>query len=120
MESLKSLYQKIIDEVDKFDIDTIEDDLKLVGMGQMGEILEFSGRPNGYYKWLHCFTKMMRPKQVVELGAAAGISTIMMATGNPDTQIISIDCDPQAWRWMDKEYPNVKRILGDDLDLDNF
>jgi hypothetical protein len=120
MESLKKLHSRILVEMNKLDLDRLSDHMIRFGFGQLGEVLEFSDRPNGYYKWLHCFMKMKKPKQVVELGAAAGISTVLMATGDSESKIVSIDCDPQAWRWMDKDYPNVIKILGDDLNLDNF
>lgn len=120
MESLKTLHSKIIKDMDGLNMDIYSDNLRKIGYGQLGEILEVSGRPNGYYKWLLSYMKLYKPKQVIELGAAAGISTLLMTLGSPESKIISVDCDPQAWKWMDKEYPNVTKILGDDLDLDNF
>lgn len=120
MESLKTLHKKLLVEMDSLDMDPISENMWKIGYGQLGEVLEVSGRPNGYYKWLYCFMRMKKPKQVIELGAAAGISTLLMALGSPTSKIISVDCDPQAWRWMDKDYKNVYKILGDDLDLDNF
>ena len=98
-------------------LEGLEEHLTLVGSGQVMEIYELSGQANGYYRFLHSYMKSEKPKQVVELGAAAGISTIMMAVGSPETRVISVDCDPFAWKWMNREYPNVKKILGDDLDL---
>lgn len=102
----------------RLDLGPIMDSLSLVGSGQMLEVLDQSGRANRYYQWLCCLMQYLKPKQVVELGAAAGISTLLMAEFLPETsKLISVDCDPQAWRWMKKEYNNVMKILGDDLDL---
>jgi hypothetical protein len=111
MESLKRIHNKVIKDMDTLDMDSYSDNMWRIGYGQLSEILEQSGRPNGYYKWLISFMKLYKPKQVIELGAAAGISTLLMTLGNPSSKIISVDCDPQAWRWMDKDYKNVTKIL---------
>lgn len=95
--------------------------LRLVGQGQLQEVVngESDRGCNRYYQWLACLMKLVKPKQVVELGAAAGISTILMATEMPkDSKLISVDIDPSlAWKWMPDEYPQVIKVLGDDLDL---
>lgn len=74
---------------------------------------------NLYYQWLACLTRLLNPKQVVELGAASGISTIMMATElNKDSKLYTVDFDLTiAWKWMAKDYPQVIKILGNDLDM---
>lgn len=95
--------------------------LRLVGQGQLQEVVngESDRGCNRYYQWLACLMRLIKPKQVVELGAAAGISTILMATEMPkDSKLISVDIDKDlAWKWMDREYPQVIKVLGDDLDL---
>ena len=110
------------------DIQVAEDALKFtwgplwshfseVGIGQQAEVNDTSGKQNRYYKWLYCLVKRLKPSQVVELGAAAGISTIAMALAlPPDSKIISVDINPEAWRWMKADY-NITKVLGDDLDL---
>jgi cephalosporin hydroxylase len=106
--------------VQRYDpIPVIEQHMRLVGAGQLAEVRDQSDRGcNRYYQWLACLVKLLRPKQVVELGAAAGISTMMMLSELPkDSLLISVDIDPNlAWKWMDKEYPQLVKILGDDLD----
>ena len=104
-----------------YDPNTLLSHLKLVGAGQMEEVMrgESDRGVNRYYQWLACLMKLIKPTQVVELGAAAGISTLIMATELPkDSKLISVDIDPLlAWKWMDREYPQVIKVLGDDLDL---
>lgn len=122
------LNKQILDDVVKTDIYQLDGHFGMIGTGQYAEIYNRTGQPNLYYQWLHCLVKRLRPKQIVELGAAAGISTILMATAaQPDTKIYSVDVDPQAWRWM-ADYQQVVKILGDtrnlsiyppDLDLSN-
>ena len=119
MENLKTLYERVMFFVDRDELN-LDEHMTLIGSGQVSEINEESGRPNGYYKFLHKFCELIKPKQIVELGAAAGISTMLMATGSPESKIISVDCDPQAWKWMNREYQNVIKILGDDLKLEIY
>lgn len=111
----------VMEEIGKTDFNFLDEHLTLVGWGQKDEVFNRSGKSNQYYQWLHCAMKLLRPRQVVELGAAAGISTILMATGLPsDSKLYSVDCDPEAWRWMNREYIQVYKILGDDLNLNNY
>lgn len=108
----------IADEIPKTDFNFLNEHFTLVGQGQVDEVFDRTGRANRYYQWLHCYMKLVRPRQVVELGAAAGISTILMATGLPlESKLISVDCDPTAWKWMNRDYPQVVKVLGNDLDL---
>ena len=101
-----------------FDISPLLPHLELVGIGQVQEIKDATGQANRYYQWLHCLMKVLKPKQVIELGAAAGISTIMMATALPDSaQIYAVDINSNAFGWMKHDYPNVTKIFGDDLDM---
>lgn len=116
--SANDLDKQVTELVAKYDTSPLADELYLVGMGQQMEVKDETGRPNRYYQWLACLIKLVEPKQVVELGAAAGISTIMMAHEMPiDSVLYSVDYDPLAWRWMMKEYPQVRKVFGNDLDL---
>lgn len=109
---------KVMELVRDYDISPLFPDLKLVGSGQMQEIMNQTGNSHLYYQWLACLIKLVKPKQVVELGAAAGISTMMMANELPkDSKLYSVDIDPTAWKWMAKDYPQVLKILGDDLNM---
>lgn len=113
------LDKRVFDLVREYDVNRILPDLELVGSGQIQEIKNESGRSNQYYQWLACLVRLVKPKQVVELGAASGISTIMMASElSPDAKLYSVDIDPNiAWKWMKKDYPQVIKILGDDLNM---
>ena len=109
---------KAMDMVRSFDLGSIRDHYELVEPAHQLEIENLTGRPNLYYQWLHCLTKIIQPKQVIELGAAAGMSTIMIATALPkSSKFYSVDIDPQSWRWMKYDYPQLTRILSDDLEM---
>jgi hypothetical protein len=112
------LDKKVMEYVNQYDLGTIRGHLDLVGSGQVAEVENATGKPNLYYQWLACLIRMTSPKQVVELGAAAGISTIMMCTElSEGAKLYSVDNDPQAWRWMACEYKQLTKILGDDLNI---
>ena len=111
---------RVTELMGEYDVTPVLQHMGKVGSGQIAEVLDQSDRgANRYYQWLACLMKLIKPKQVVELGSAAGISTIMMATELPkDSKLIGVDIDPNiAWKWMDRDYPQVIKVLGDDLDL---
>lgn len=103
----------------RYDVYPVMKHMEKVGYGQQMEVLNQTGNDNLYYQWLACLVRYMKPKQIVELGAAAGISTTMMALEMPqDCKLYSVDIDPEiAWKWMTYEHPNVTKILSDDLDM---
>lgn len=113
------LDKAVMELVREYDVNPVLSHMSKVGIGQIKEVRNDNDRTNLYYQWLSCLVKLIKPKQVVELGAAAGISTIMMATELPkDGFLFSVDNDPEiAWKWMDREYPQVIKILGDTRDL---
>lgn len=117
--SSNELDLKVQELLHHFDVQPLLPHLELVGQGQILEVLnENPTGQNKYYQWLSCLMRLLKPKQVVELGPAAGISTIMMATQLPkDSKLYSVDIDRDlAWKWMKYDYPQVHKILGDDLD----
>lgn len=111
------LNNKVLTEVFKNDISEVDSHLGLVASGQYAEVYNRTGQWNLYYQWLFRLVQITKPKQIVELGAAAGISTLLMAVASPESKIYSVDYDPQAWRWMKEDYPNVVKILGDTRDM---
>lgn len=112
---------KVAELVRRYDpIPVIQAHMSLVGGGQINEVKDQNPLGgNRYYQWLACLIKLIKPKQVVELGPAAGISTIMMLSELPkESLLVSVDNDPElAWKWMDKDWPQLVKILGNDLDL---
>ena len=76
-----------------------------------------------YGLWLQSLVNLVKPKQVVELGAGWGNSTIMIGMAMPkDSKFFSVDLgvlQPQ-WGNIDRYYPSLVRIPGDDLDISLF
>lgn len=119
--SANELDIKVQESLRYFDIGSLMHHFDLVGEGQRLEVLNQNQRgQNLYYQWLACLMKVVTPKQVVELGPASGISTIAMATQlDTDAKLYSVDIDESlAWKWMKYDYPQVTKILGDDLDME--
>lgn len=102
-----------------YDVEPLVARMPLVSLAHRELEIKNRRGDNLYYQWLACLTKLLKPKQVVELGAAAGMSTMMIASElSPDAILYSCDNDPAiAWKWMSGEWPQVKRLLGSDLDL---
>lgn len=113
------LDKQVMELVHKYDVSPVLSHMRLVAEGQLREVQNTNDRPNLYLQWLACLVRLVKPQQIVELGAAAGISTIMMATEMAkDAKLYSVDNDPEiAWKWMDREYPQVIKIMGDTRDL---
>jgi cephalosporin hydroxylase len=111
---------KVCEYIKIFDIGELGNQLSLIASGQLDEIYDRGPNANRYYQWLACLMRVLKPKQVVELGAAAGISTIMMASQLPkESKLYSVDIDKSiAWKWMNRDYPQVEKVLGDDTDPD--
>lgn len=117
--SANELDKKVFELVRDYDVNTIADHLTAINPAHLENEVKNGNGQNLYYQWLACLVRLIKPKQVVELGAASGISTIMMATElDKDAKLYSVDNDPTiAWKWMAKDYPQVEKILGDDLDM---
>ena|SRR3990167_1028500 len=74
----------------------------------------------GYYQFLACLMKVKKPKQVVELGGAMGVACVAMLSEIPkDSTLYSITLPENGleFSFIIKKYKNLKKVLGDDLDL---
>ena len=110
---------KVFDLLKHYDVNVIADHLTKINPAHVENEVKNGNGQNLYYQWLACLVRLLKPKQVVELGAAAGISTIMIATElSKDAKFYSVDNDPNiAWKWMSRDYPQLTKILGDDLNM---
>lgn len=91
--------------------------IKHVEAGSWGDIIQGHAL---YYKYLPLVIDMEKPKQVVELGSAAGASTLMMLSHMPKYSLLVACSIPEPegeFRFIKEDYDNLKLIRGDDLDL---
>lgn len=73
-----------------------------------------------YYQWLAALMDVLKPKQVVELGGAMGVSALCMLSKLPkDSKLYSITLEEEGleFSFIKKSYPQLIKIVGDDLDL---
>ena len=117
------LDKKVHEYLQYFDINPILPRLSKVPEGQLLEVLDRTGRPNLYYQWLACLVRAVDAKQVVELGASIGISTIMLAIALGNNKLYSVDDESdykegmKDWEALDRKYDNLTKVIGNDLDL---
>ena len=78
------------------------------------------GEDWSYYKWLGAYCREFKPKQVLELGGAWGTAAIIMAS-ETDGKVYSITLpEEKAFAYVKKDYPNLIKVIGDDLDLNSW
>lgn len=69
-----------------------------------------------YYRYLACVVKFLQPKQVIEIGADKGVSTLMMASELPvDGILYSIDIR-NGWEYVPEDMKNIVKIVGKSTD----
>lgn len=73
--------------------------------------------PCYYYQYLACVIKVLKAKQVVEIGADRGASTVMMASEG--AWVYSVDIRKDAWEYA-RFHKNVSCLVGDSCDLSLF
>jgi cephalosporin hydroxylase len=118
------LDKKVHQYLQFFDVGSVIKALSKVPEGQLLEVKNQTGQPNLYYQYLACLVRYLKPKQVVELGASIGVSTIMIATQlDDDAKFYSVDDASdykegmKDWEAIDREYPQLIKVIGNDLDL---
>lgn len=73
-----------------------------------------------YYKWLGAYCRKFQPRQIIELGGAWGTAAIVMAS-ETDGKVYSITLpEEKAFAYVKKNYPNLTKIIGDDLNLNSW
>ena len=95
--------------------------LKYANEGAIDDYLNSNG--NAYYQWSACLIDIMKPKQVVELGGAMGVWTICALHYLPQSsKIYSVTLEEHGleFSYIQDDYPNLKKIVGDDLDMNNW
>lgn len=73
-----------------------------------------------YYQFLACLTRVKRPKQFVELGGAMGVACVCILSELPkESRLYSITLPEGGleFSFIKKDYPNLVKVLGNDLDL---
>ena len=118
MNKAEKLHQEVLKVMDKLNY---ADFILHLRRAPIEEIKNDCDRERAAYAmWLHSLVKLKKPKQVIELGAGWGNSTIMIGSVMPpDSKFYSVDLGllKPPWGYLDQYYPSLTRILGNDLDL---
>jgi predicted O-methyltransferase YrrM len=115
------LFKKVQEEFKHYDLESAKPFLKHVSEGARRDIED--KERSGYYQWLPCLIKVVKPKQVVELGGAMGASALMMLSALPKTsKLYSITLKEHGleFSFIREDYPNFTPIVGNDLVLENW
>lgn len=102
-------------------IDTILPKLRALNDGALEDVLNING--NRYYQLAPSITKVLKPKQIVELGGAMGVWDLMVLNGDyQDFTLYSITLPEHGleFAYIVDKYPNFVPVVGDDLDLANW
>lgn len=119
MVDLVELNKRVFEELDSFSVEGILPDLKDVAPGSLKDVLDTSG--SYYYQWLACLMRVLKPKQIVELGGAMGTSALCMLSQLPeDAKLYSITLEEGGleFSYIKSNYPQLVKVIGNDLDLD--
>lgn len=118
---LKELADKTIAKVKDFNVREIMPALRAANEGAIEDVLNTNGCAN--YQWWPIFIEEVKPKQIVELGGAMGVGTVMMLQSKfQDFHLYSITLPENGleFSYVVDKYPNLTMIVGDDLDMKNW
>lgn len=104
----------------KIDMARVMPYISHVEAGSWADIVE--GHAN-YYKYLPLTIEKFKPKQVIELGSAAGTSALMMLSHLPQESklyALSIPEPEGEFRFIKEKYDNLVTIRGNSLNLLNW
>ena len=104
----------------KIDMARVMPYISHIGAGSWADIVQ--GHAN-YYKYLPLAIEKFQPKQVIELGSAAGTSALMMLSHLPEESKLYALTIPEPegeFRFIKQDYDNLILIRGNSLDLDNW
>ena len=118
---VKDIIEKTIMDSENFSMRSVMPALRLLSDGALEDVLNTNGCR--YYQFLPCLIDNLKPTQIVELGGAMGVSAIMMCQAKwQDFKLYSITLAEggQEFSFIADNYPNLTKIVGDDLDLTNW
>ena len=118
MVTLHDLYTRSMKRWESFDLRGVLPALRNANEGAMDDVRNTNGCR--YYQLLPCLIEELRPKQVVELGGAMGVSALMMLHTLPETsKLYSITLEEHGleFSYVADHYPNFVPVVGNDLDL---
>lgn len=119
--NLQTLVSESQEKLKEFSVRSYLPALRAANEGAVNDVLNTNGC--AYYQWTPCLLEVLKPKQIVELGGAMGVWSLMCLNGPyQDFNLHSITLPEGGleYSYVVDKYPNFHPHLGDDLDLKNF
>lgn len=117
----KELVERVNKRWETFKISHFMPALRALNQGALDDVLNVNGCRN--YQWAPCLIDEVKPSQVVELGGAMGVWDIMVLnSAYQDFKLFSITLKEHGleFSYIVDNYPNLVKVIGDDLDLKNW
>lgn len=117
----REITEQALAHVPDLDVPMLMTRLRLANSGAQFDVLNTNGCC--YYQWSACLVKMLKPKQIVELGGAMGVWDICVLYKLPkDSKLHSMTLAEGGleFSYIDRPYANFFPVVGDDLNLANW
>lgn len=117
----EDIYTQGLERMKVFNVNTLMPALRYCNDGAIQDVLNTNGC--AYYQWTSCAIDILKPKQVVELGGAMGVWALCVLHTLPSTsRLYSITLEEHGleFSYIKEDYPNLTKIVGNDLDMDNW
>ena len=117
----EELTKLALEKMKTFSIQSVLPALRMANQGAIEDVLNTNGCAN--YQWFPCLIEVIKPKQIVELGGAMGVGSIMMLQSKyQDFKLYSITLPENKleFSYVVDKYPNFYPIVGNDLDMNNW
>jgi predicted O-methyltransferase YrrM len=74
------------------------------------DIAKVSGTHNSYAKLLYRVAKYYQPKSALELGTSLGLGTFMIAQGNPEGKLITVEGCPETFQFTKHQLSALENV----------
>ena len=118
---LKEIVDQSFEKLKTFNVKPCLPALRAANQGAIEDVLNTNGCAN--YQFFPGLIEIVKPKQIVELGGAMGVGTVMMLQSEyQDFNLYSITLAEGGleFSYVVDKYPNLIMIVGDDLDMKNW
>lgn len=119
--TLQDLVDQSKKKIETFSLRSYLPALRALNDGALADVQNTNGC--AYYQWTPCLLEVLKPKQIVELGGAMGVWSLMCLNGpyqDFDLHSITLAEHGLEFSYITDTYKNFHPVVGDDLDLKNW
>ena len=119
--TLQEIVDQSLEKLKTFNVNPCMPALRAANQGAIEDVLNTNGCAN--YQFFPGLIETIKPSQIVELGGAMGVGTVMMLQSKfQDFHLYSITLAEGGleFSYVVDKYPNLTMIVGDDLDMKNW